>query len=69
VFQSFVDVFEAIRFFADAFDQVNLDVPTLKQSNCLAVTNIPKRIGAFRLWMKLVLGYDVTICLDPSRPW
>jgi len=67
VFQPLVNAFQAVRFLTDAFDQVNLDVPPLQQSDGLAVTNVPKCIGALRLWMEFVFGYDITIRLHSRR--
>ena len=63
---SFVDIFQTVRFLANTFDQVNLDVSPLQQSDRLPLARIPKGVGAFSLWVKFVLGHNVAICFDPS---
>jgi len=63
---SFVDIFQNVRFLANTFDQVNLDVSPLQQSDCLPLARIPKGVSAFCLWVKFVLGHNVAICFDPS---
>ena len=62
----FVDILQTVRFLANTFDQVNLDVSSLQQSDCLPVARIPKGVSAFCLWVKFVLGHNVAICFDPS---
>ena len=56
-----VYIFQAIRFLADALNEVNLDVPPLQQPNGLSVTGVTERIGTLCLQVKFVFGHNVTV--------
>jgi len=60
VLQSLVDGFQAVRFLANAFDQVNLDVSPLQQSCRLFLARLAERICTFRFRMKFVFGHNVS---------
>jgi len=45
--QSFVNIFQTVRFLADTFDLVNLDVSPLQQSSGSPVAQIAECISAF----------------------
>jgi hypothetical protein len=47
--QSLLNIFQTVRFLADAFNLVNLDVSPLQQSSGLPVARIAKCISAFKL--------------------
>ena len=60
VFLSRFDVFQTVRFLPDTLDLVDLDVSPLQQSNRLPVTWIAQCICTFCLWVKFVLGHNVS---------
>jgi hypothetical protein len=63
---SFIDILQTVRFLANTFDQVNLDVSPLQQSDCLPLARLPRGVSTFCFWVKFVLGHHVAICFDPS---
>jgi hypothetical protein len=64
--QPSVNVFEAIRIFADAFDLVNLDVPSFQESDGLPLARTAKRVSTFRLRMKLIFRENIAVSLDAN---
>ena len=62
-----IHVFETIRFLTDAFNLVDLDVSSLQESEGLLFTRTAKGIRAFRFWMKLIFGKNISVSLNARR--
>src|SRR5882762_4125111 len=56
-----VDTRQTVRFLADAFNLVDLDVPPLEQPSGLPVAGHTERVSTFCLWVKFVFGHNVTV--------
>jgi hypothetical protein len=66
--QSRVNIFKAIRFLADVSNQINVDVPPLKQSYSGLLAHIPVRIGALRFRWSLYYRATSWVSLGAGRP-